>query len=215
MGRGCTFDEEDRCIACQGKGVIDENIEREIVVERGVPHMHKIPFPGEGALGQSGERGDLVVVLIQTSHSIFQRSHNDLIINPVKIELSQALCGYSGCFTHLDGRKLCLSTEPGEVIKPNSIKVVHGEGMPLHNNPFEHGDLLLKFKVVFPENGFASPEQLKTLEDALPSRESITLPEDGEEVQMVDFVADVTAEGLNSDEATDGPQFQRVQCQTN
>lgn len=214
MGRGSTFAKEDCCEDCEGSGVIDENIEREIVVERGVPHMHKIPFPGEGTLGKSGERGDLVVILIQTMHPVFQRSHNDLIINPVKIELSQALCGFSECFTHLDGRKLCLSSEAGEVIKPNAIKVVHGEGMPLHNNPFERGDLLLKFRVVFPKNGFASPEQLKTLETLLPPREDVLLPPDVEEVQMVDFVADVTAEGLDNDEDGRGPQFQRVQCQT-
>lgn len=41
-----------------------------------------------------------------------------------------------------------------------SIRVVRGEGMPQYRNPFEKGDLYIKFDVQFPENNWISPEKL-------------------------------------------------------
>ena len=41
------------------------------------------------------------------------------------------------------------------------IKVIDGEGMPIYKNPIEKGNLFVKFKVIFPPNNFAIPENLK------------------------------------------------------
>lgn len=41
-----------------------------------------------------------------------------------------------------------------------SVRVVRGEGMPHYRNPFEKGDLFIKFEVQFPENKWISPEKL-------------------------------------------------------
>lgn len=38
--------------------------------------------------------------------------------------------------------------------------MVKGEGMPQYRNPFEKGDLYIKFDVQFPENNWISPEKL-------------------------------------------------------
>lgn len=46
------------------------------------------------------------------------------------------------------------------VYVPGSIRMVKGEGMPQYRNPFEKGDLYLKFDVQFPENNWISPEKL-------------------------------------------------------
>lgn len=46
-------------------------------------------------------------------------------------------------------------------ISLESMKVINGEGMPTYRNPFLKGDLIIKFTVQFPEDGFASDEQLK------------------------------------------------------
>lgn len=40
------------------------------------------------------------------------------------------------------------------------IRMVKGEGMPQYRNPFEKGDLYIKFDVQFPENNWISPEKL-------------------------------------------------------
>ena len=40
------------------------------------------------------------------------------------------------------------------------MRVVRGEGMPQYRNPFEKGDLYIKFDVQFPSNNWISPEKL-------------------------------------------------------
>lgn len=180
--------------------------------------MLKVPFACEGNQGLQGNRGDLVVVLVQEEHTLFQRRNNDLIMRNVHINLAQALCGVVHCFKHLDGRNICISTNPGEVVRHGAIKVVRGEGMPLRNNPFDRGDLLIPFVVDFPESGFASPEQLQLLESLLPPRKPFTMPPEAEEVQLVDFQPRDENDrrgahgGLEDDEDYDGNPV--VQCQT-
>ena len=56
---------------------------------------------------------------------------------------------------HLDGRDLVIRHPPGSVIEPGSTKLVPGEGMPHYRNPFEKGELFIKFDVEFPPNHFA------------------------------------------------------------
>lgn len=41
-----------------------------------------------------------------------------------------------------------------------SVRVVRSEGMPQYRNPFEKGDLYIKFEVQFPQNNWISPEKL-------------------------------------------------------
>lgn len=41
------------------------------------------------------------------------------------------------------------------------IKGIEGEGMPHYRNPFEKGNLYIKFDVTFPENHFTNEIKLK------------------------------------------------------
>lgn len=45
------------------------------------------------------------------------------------------------------------------------IRMVKGEGMPQYRNPFEKGDLYVKFDVQFPENNWISAEKLNVSRD--------------------------------------------------
>ena len=38
--------------------------------------------------------------------------------------------------------------------------MVENEGMPIYRHPFEKGHLIIKFNIEFPENNFASEDQL-------------------------------------------------------
>lgn len=113
----------------------------------------------------------------------FRRDGSDLHISH-RIGLVEALCGFQFMLTHLDGRHLVIKNPPGKVIEPGesnfkemwvdfsvkcgddavvlsgSIRVVRGEGMPQYRNPFEKGDLFIKFEVQFPDNGWISTEKL-------------------------------------------------------
>merc|ERR1719401_427638 len=63
------------------------------------------------------DAGDVVFVLKQQEHAIFKRKGADLFIEKT-ISLVEALCGFELEVKHLDGRKLLIKTQPGEIVKP-------------------------------------------------------------------------------------------------
>ena len=46
---------------------------------------------------------------------------------------------------------------------PGSVKCIMEEGMPTYRNPFQKGNLHVKFDITFPPNKFADEKQLKVL----------------------------------------------------
>jgi len=63
------------------------------------------------------DTGDVVFVLKQQEHEVFKRRGADLFIEK-DISLVEALCGFEMSVTHLDGRKLLIKTQPGDIVKP-------------------------------------------------------------------------------------------------
>ena len=64
-----------------------------------------------------------------------------------EITLQEALCGTTFEVAALDKRTLHVVSPPGEIIKPNDWKCIQDEGMPVHQRPFEKGNLYVHFKV--------------------------------------------------------------------
>lgn len=62
---------------------------------------------------------------------------------------------------HLDGRALVVSQPPGEVLAPGTIRGIPKEGMPIYRNPYEKGNLYIKFDVKFPENDTFNEDTIK------------------------------------------------------
>ncbi|XP_055380650.1 dnaJ homolog subfamily A member 2 [Condylostylus longicornis] len=189
-GRGIIVSsEEDICVECKGTRFVDQKNSLEIHIEKGMQDMHKIMFRSEGNQSSSGECGDVIVILILQPHKYFERVRNDLFMKNVEISLTHSLCGLEYVFKHLDGRDIVVRNKLGCVIKCDELKTIVGEGMPLHTNPFEKGDLIIQFNVKFPENKFGSQEQMEKLELLLPPRTPFTMPngENVEEVEMVNL----------------------------
>jgi len=65
------------------------------------------------------EPGDVIVVLQQQKHQVFQRQSCDLMMTR-EISLTEALCGLAFIVRHLDGRKLVIESPPGMVIEPGN-----------------------------------------------------------------------------------------------
>jgi DnaJ family protein A protein 2 len=63
------------------------------------------------------ESGDVVVVLQQEPHEVFQRQGSDLVMTH-KLGVTEALCGCEFVVKQLDGRDLILRSPPGNVIEP-------------------------------------------------------------------------------------------------
>jgi len=75
----------------------------------------KITFHGEGDQEPGLEAGDVIVVLDQKEHPVFQRQEDNLIMK-MNIKLVEALCGFKKPILTLDGRTLVVSTQPGSLL---------------------------------------------------------------------------------------------------
>lgn len=159
---------KDRCKKCKGKKVTVEKKYIDVFIEKGMSDGQKIVQKGEGDQEPGIEPGDVILVLDQKEHAVFERKGADLLCK-VKISLTEALCGFDKAIvTHLDGRGIRVKNLPGNVIKPGMVKRVSNEGMPTYKRPDNRGDLYIQFDVEFPDDGFAAVEKLKGLETILP-----------------------------------------------
>lgn len=184
-GEGEIINEKDRCKVCNGKKVCNETKILEVHIDEGMKENQKIFFRGEADQQPGVEPGDVIIVLQQKPHDKFQRIGDDLQMTHT-VMLTEALCGFSFVVHHLDGRDLLIKHNPGQVVKPGDLKVVSGEGMPQYKNPFEKGNLYVKFEIQFPDNNFATEEQMKMLERFLPPKPEFVMPS-GEHVEEVDL----------------------------
>lgn len=189
-GEGEVCREEDKCKTCSGKRTTNETKILEVHIDKGMKNGEKILFRGEGDQVPGVEAGDIVIVLDQKAHDTFERQGIDLYVTK-KISLTESLCGFTMLLNHLDGRSLVIKNNPGEVIVPGSLKGVKNEGMPIHRNPFEKGNLFIKFDVQFPESQFVPSPKLTELEKLLPPRPDPPVinmsDEHVEEVTLMDY----------------------------
>lgn len=104
----------------------------------------------------------------------------------------------------------------GEVIRPNALKYIEGEGMPVYKDPFNKGKLIISFQVKFPKT--FPVEKIPKLEALLPKRVESIIPDVAEECVLVDYDPAMDrdrhrSEAYDSDD--EGPYGgQRVQCQS-
>lgn len=103
----------------------------------------------------------------------------------MNLELVEALCGFQKIIRTLDQRDLLITSLPGTVIKHGDIKCIVGEGMPMYRDPFTRGKLTIRFVVNFPKT--LEPSVIPTLEQCLPPREEVIIPDGAEECSLSDF----------------------------
>ncbi|KAG0059340.1 hypothetical protein BGZ89_000482 [Linnemannia elongata] len=221
-GEGSTMREKDKCKKCKGVKVVNEKKVMEIFIEKGMRNGEKIPMKGEGDQQPGVEAGDVVLVLQQKPHALFERSGADLACK-ITITLVEALCGFSKILiTHLDGRGIHVEQPAGKVIKPGQVMKITGEGMPHYKRPIDKGDLYITFEVEFPKDNWATTGSLKSLEALLPKRGPVPMEPELvdhctlEEGDMEDYGANThTGNAYDSDEDDDehghGPGVQCAQ----
>lgn len=76
----------------------------------------------------------------------------------------QALCGCTVNIPTIDGRVIPLPCN--DVIKPGTVKRLRGEGLPFPKVPTQRGDLIVEFKVRFPDR--LTPQTRQILKQHLP-----------------------------------------------
>lgn len=217
-GKGKAINAKLRCKTCRGNKVSKERKVLEVAIDKGARNKQKVKFNGESNAAPGILPGDVVFVLQVKDHARFTRKGHHLFMNKT-ISLKDALCGCSFVVEHLDGRKLLVSTDPGAPIAADAKKMIEGEGMPMHGNPFVKGNLVISFSVEFPKK--IDPATAKKLLALLPGDNQVTEEtEDMEPCGLSMFNAAAAAEEYENnksaydsdDEEEGGGGGQRTQC---
>jgi DnaJ family protein A protein 2 len=165
-----------QCTSCSGgysAKMKKERVEVEVRIDKGAADKAKIKMQGKGSEQAGCERGDVHFVVQQKPHALFKRHGADLLLRK-DIALVEALTGFKFIVPTLDGRKVCVSAKPGQIIRPEVktgvpyVMCVDGEGMPKYGNPFDKGRLFVLFHIVFPKDGKLSAQSVAQLKMALP-----------------------------------------------
>ncbi|XP_073328954.1 dnaJ homolog subfamily A member 4 [Pagrus major] len=217
QGQGEKFNSKDRCKNCNGHKVERKKKIIEVHIDKGMKDGQRITFQGEGDQEPGLEPGDVIIVLDQKDHDVFQRQDNHLVMK-MKIKLVEALCGFKKTVQTLDNRTLIISTQPGEVIKHGDVKCVQNEGMPLYRDPCDKGELFIHFEVEFPDKDFLPEHLMYQLERLLPPRDDLMITDDMEEVELsaVDVQSQQRSRSREAYDEDDDDEGSRggVQCQT-
>ncbi|KAI5855609.1 DnaJ-domain-containing protein [Durotheca rogersii] len=168
QGSGNHYKEKDRCKKCKGKRTVPETKPLEIYIPRGSRQGERIVLEGEADQDPDQTPGNLVFVLDEEPHEVFNRIGNDLSAD-LDITLAEALCGFSRVvLKHLDGRGIHINHPQGKVLNPGQVLKVEGEGMPLKKGEAK-GDLYLIVKIEFPPNGWLKDDAAyESLQKLLP-----------------------------------------------
>jgi len=112
---------QSACGACGGQGksfkTKQDREVLEVLIQKGSPDGHKVVFREMADEHPDADTGDVNFVLKEQEHADFKRKGADLFLER-KISLVEALCGFELEITHLDGRKLLVKTNPGDIVKP-------------------------------------------------------------------------------------------------
>ncbi len=160
------------CHVCSGGGTVLKEgvdlVETEKVLSVAVPpggqHGQPLRFAGEGDELPGCETGAAVVVLRTKPHARFHRKGHDLVYEK-KLTVGEALCGFAFALAHLSGETLILRSD--SITKPDSLRRVVGKGMPHVDGNMRSGDLVVIFRVEFPDS--LTEAQRNSIAAALPA----------------------------------------------
>ncbi len=147
---------EEKCASCAGLGVAKSTETVEVHVPEGVTSGNYIPIAGAGNAGaRGGPAGDLVVVIEELPHELFERQEDDVIVE-LPVPLSIAALGGSREVPTLNGKarlKVPAGTQSGTTLR------MRGKGVP-HLRGRGAGDQLVKVVVWVPERPSSEEKKL-------------------------------------------------------
>ena len=175
-GKGKTI--KRPCKVCGGSRVVKKKATHSLHVEKGMPKGSRIVYENEADESPDWVAGDLVVHVGEkeaeysdegqrTDGAFFRRKGKDMFWKEV-LSLREAWMGdWERNLTHLDGHVVRLGRKRGEVVQPNQVEVVTGEGMPIwlqeqeqsRAGEEEYGQLHVEYTVVLPDQVEKSMEK--------------------------------------------------------
>lgn len=167
-GKGKTI--KHPCKVCGGRRVVKKVATHTLHVEKGMPKGSRVVYENEADESPDWVAGDLVVHIGEkeadyggdgerSDGAFFRRKGTDMYWKEV-LSLREAWMGdWERNLTHLDGHVVRLRRKRGEVVQPNQVELVTGEGMPIwlqeqeqdRAGEEEYGALHVEFTVVLPD----------------------------------------------------------------
>jgi DnaJ family protein A protein 2 len=166
--KGYTIEEQHKCNKCSALKYVIEAKSIELYIRPGTCNGEQILLRSQGDWFPDYEEiGDLYVIIneIKSQSGIIREGEN--LIYHKKISLVESLCGTTFIYKQLDNRYLKIKTT--DIIIPNQIMKIMGEGMKKNGEGTDYGDLIIKFNIQFPDT--LSNERKKYLIKILPSIE--------------------------------------------
>jgi DnaJ-related protein SCJ1 len=151
----------------------DEDEPLKVVVERGMKDGDNIKFDRAADQHADIAAGDVVFKVVAAPHRRFSRnpSNPDNLHMKMNITLLEALVGFERKFKHLDGHEVHMQrqeiTSPGIIFfiltrSVGHIMTVAKEGMPVHGDSSEFGNLYIELSVVMPKQLSEDQKNSKT-----------------------------------------------------
>ncbi|KPI85462.1 putative chaperone protein DNAj [Leptomonas seymouri] len=147
-GTGTLAKPEDQCHKCHGKGYRAVSQDVTIEIPAGVPSNVTLVVRGEGGTIPGCPPADMHLHVEVSPHRVFQRRGNDLIVNK-DVTLQEALLGVHMPLKLLDGRTVNVETTSDQVLKPEGVIKISGEGMP--STTGERGDVYVFTHLKLPQ----------------------------------------------------------------
>ena len=150
---------KDKCPDCHGDGIVQSEEVMQIKIPAGVSDGMQLSMQGKGNAGaRNGINGDLIVLIEEVKHDIFERDGNNLCMQTY-ITFSQAVQGTTIEVPTLDG-KVKFKIEQG--MQSGKVYRLKGKGLP-EVNGYGRGDLLVRVDVWVPKS--FTKEQKKLLDE--------------------------------------------------
>lgn len=149
---------KNTCKKCAGEGRVKSEETVKINIPSGVSNGNYITLRGQGNAGRrGGPAGDLIVLIEEKEHELFDRDGNNIYYN-LNLSIPDAVLGTEVQVPTLKGKaklKIEAGTQPGRLLR------MRGKGIVGLNNTGT-GDQLLRVNVYMPDK--ISAEERKALE---------------------------------------------------
>jgi len=137
------------CVDIPGCGAFDVNVE----VKRGWADGTELTMSAREIAAESCPKEhyttSCIFTMRQAAHGLFERCGDDLV-HTASLSLVQTLTGCALSITSLEGHELNVGVN--EVVNETTKITLPGQGMPCITDPSVRGDLIVRFKPVYPKH---------------------------------------------------------------
>jgi len=156
----------DTCKTCNGGGLVSEEVLLDIDIPAGVTDGMRLIQEGGGHGIKDGVNGDVVILLTQKPHKLFNRSGNDLKYN-LKLSYSQLILGDKVEVPTIEGGKIRVTIPPHSNVGDNLR--VPNKGMNILNAN-RRGDMTLTLLIIIPKTVTDEEKELLNKLDELQNK---------------------------------------------